>query len=400
MILSRHHYLIILIAALGLSTMLILGWHTRANLLKSCDGGTVNRQQCFAEHIEQILSTKGLDAAFDTLLTFSQQDVSFASACHGNAHELGKVAYRDFVSGTPITSTRKMSYCGYGFFHGFVETMFAERGDVAEVVSFCRSFDNQTGGVTGGANACFHGIGHGVVDGTDPRSFSNPSAMIRPGMELCARLPDEPVVQYVCRAGAYNSLEILSTDAKYNLKSLADDPYAFCHSEPRTRQDACYVNMIPAVLRITKNDVVEATRYLLPRITHPDDFTVDGFHVDELVVLGLFHEFVRLNSGDQEKILKGVELCRDLPSDRLHLACIQGLSGGYMKYDTPESAYENWRVFCGSTSLREDERQACFKYVLKRIRLWYDENHATKICNDVPPAYQDFCRIREKTKSL
>ncbi len=397
MILSRHKFLSILIAVLGLFAVLILGWQVPAAPLKSCDGAGVNRQQCFAEQIEMALSTKGLDAAFDALIVFSKQDVNFATACHGNVHDLGKAAYKRFSLGEKIVYTQKMSYCGYGFFHGFVEELFAETGNLNKAISFCKSLgENLDGAATGGTTACFHGIGHGAVDGSDPNAWGNPSMMIRPAMELCKQLPKEQYAEYVCNAGVYNSLEIFSTDAKYRLKALAEDPYVFCNSEPHTRRDACYVNMIPAVLRITKDDVRVATSYIVPRITNPNDLSVDNFHVDEMVILGLFHELVRLNFGHPEAIAGGIALCREFSSDRLRLACVSGLAGGYMKYDVPESAYGNWRAFCDNSSLREDERQACFKYVLVRISLWYDEGRAKTICQSVPEQYQWYCKIKSK----
>ncbi len=397
MILWRHNSLIFFIVALGLSAVLISGWQARDDLFKSCDENGVNRQQCFAEQIEKVLSTKGFDAAFDALIVFSKKDANFATACHGNVHRIGEVAYKSFSLGEKIEYTQKMSYCGYGFFHGFAEALLAETGNLDKAIAFCKSLDgNLNGSASGGTTACFHGIGHGAVDGSDPRVWGDPAMMIQPAMELCKQLPKENYAEYVCNAGAYNSLEILSTDAKYRLKALADDPYAFCNSEPRARREGCYVNMIPAVLRITKDDVSAATGYILLRITNPNDFTVNSFHVDEMVVLSLFHELVRLNSGDQEKILKGIELCRGLPSDRLHLACVAGLSGGHMKYDAPQGAYENWRAFCDNSLLREDERQSCFKYVLVRISLWYDEGRALRICQSVPEHYQWYCKIKSK----
>ncbi len=395
MILSRHNSLVILIAVLGLSAVLMLGWHN-SNKLESCDGDGVNRQKCFAEQIEMALSAKGIDAAFDTLIVFSKKDTNFATACHGNVHDLGKVAYKRFALGEKIEYTRKMSYCGYGFFHGFAEELFVETGNLDKAIAFCKSLDgNLRGSASGGTTACFHGMGHGAVDGSDPNAWGDPTKMIQSAMELCKQLPKEHSAEYVCNAGAYNSLEILSTDEKYRLKALAEDPYAFCNSQPRTRRDACYVNMIPAVLRITKDDVREATRYILPRITYPNDLTIDDdFRVDAMVILGLFHEFIRLSFGHPEAIAKGIALCHEFSSDRLRLACVAGLSGGHMKYDTPESAYENWVVFCGSSLLREDEKQACFQYVLSKIHLWYDDARAKTICQSVPEQYQSYCKIR------
>lgn len=379
-----------------LSIVLFLLWSARPNFA-NCDEAGANRQRCFAEEIDKVLSAKGLDSAFDALVAYSNKDADFATACHGNAHEIGKVAYQLFAKGGEITYTSKMSYCGYGFFHGFVEALLDDTGNLKQAIAFCGSLgSNLKGSVSGGTDACFHGIGHGATDATDPRAWGNLGEMIAPAMELCKQLPKENYADYLCETGAYNSLEILSTDAKYRLKSLTEDPYAFCNSEPRARREGCYTNMIPSVLRLYTDDVGKASGYILPRIIYPDDITIGDFRIDEMVILSLFQEFLRLHLGQADLAAEGMKLCRGFSSDRLRLACIQGLSGGYMKYDTPETAYKNWLSFCEDAALHEDEQHACFGFVLERISLWYDRPHASAICESVPEQYKSYCKIEPK----
>ncbi|MDP3725914.1 MAG: hypothetical protein Q8R36_01820 [bacterium] len=392
MILKNHNWLLFPVSICATLVVFILLWQSHFPAAATCDETGVNRQQCFAEEIEKVLKTGGLSAAFDALIVFSKQDANFATACHGNVHEIGKAAYYRYADGEKIEYTPKMSYCGYGFFHGFMETLLIETGDFNKAVEFCTSFDeNFKSTISGGTNACFHGIGHGAVDGSDPRVWDDPSLMIREAMGLCAQLPKENYAQHLCETGAYNSLEILSQDSKYDLKSLSADPYAFCSHEPRSRRGGCYTNMIPAVLIIFHNDFKKVIQYMLPQITNPDDLTIGNARVDEMAILALFHEFIRLYFNKPEEIGNAIELCREFESDRLHFACIQGLSGGHMKYDTPESAYENWRALCENSSLHEDERRACFEHVLSRISLWYESDRAKRICQSVPKQYQNYC---------
>ena len=389
--LGRYKSEVLLVFVIVLPLVFISIWQSRASG-EVCDNAGINRQKCFAEEIDRILSTKGLDKAFDALIVFSKKDENFASACHANAHGIGKVAYLRFASGEKIEYTPKMSYCGYGFFHGFIIALFADTGSIDKAILFCKSLEAPSGSISGGTQACFHGIGHGTVDGDDPNIWGNPALILHPGIEMCKRLPKEDNAQYLCQTGAYNQLEFFSQDSKYKLKSLSDAPYSFCNSEPRARRQGCYTNMIPAVLRITKNDIGEAARYILPRITYPDDSTIDNFYVDEMVIIGLFHEFIRLHLGQPKIIIEGIKLCHEFSSERVRLACAAGVGGGYMKYDAPESAYDNWRSFCDNPALREDERQACYKYVLSRISLWYNAPRAKKICKSVPTQYRSYCK--------
>ena len=218
--------------------------------------------------------------------------------------------------------------------------------------------------------------------------------MIKSGMEFCKQLPQENYAEHLCQTGAYNSLEILSQDPKYKLAELADAPYSFCNSEPRMRREGCYTNMIPAVLRLTKDDVGKSADYILKNIIYPGDLTIDNFRTDEMVILSLFQEFDRLHFGKPEMTDDGIKLCRRFRSERIRLSCFMGISGGFMKYGAPESAYENWRAFCGNSYLAEDERVACFKYVLPRITLWYDKARAKDICQSLPARYEEYCKIR------
>ncbi|MCE9549079.1 hypothetical protein K8Q98_01635 [Candidatus Nomurabacteria bacterium] len=84
---------------------------------------TAEKYNCWRDELENILNRKGLSASFDVLAVLYETEPDFVSECHGYTHELGEKAYFLFSRYKNIEMTPKASYCGYGFYHGFIETM-------------------------------------------------------------------------------------------------------------------------------------------------------------------------------------------------------------------------------------------------------------------------------------
>ena len=126
--------------------------------------------QCWKDRIDQASDERGLDAAFAVLAEAYAQDPSFASNCHGFTHSLGQEAYQRFKNNELATISPKTSYCGYGFYHGFMEGLLHDGKNVAEARQFCIHINQQLNHKTSVWTPCLHGIGHGVTDASDPTS--------------------------------------------------------------------------------------------------------------------------------------------------------------------------------------------------------------------------------------
>ena len=286
----------------------------------------------------------------------------------------------------------KTYYCGYGFYHGFMETLLHASGNLEEAREFC-SYTEELTGLPSSWTACFHGIGHGAVDASDPRAWGSIEAIMEPGIELCKAVSETDFQLYLCVTGVFNSTEVLSTNPKYGIEDLNKDPYEFCQKQPDEFKEPCYTNMIPVVLRLSDDDFAKAARYVVENIQDPTQMTIDNYTVSEMVMLSLFHEFIRLNIQNANYIQDGLNYCRQLSQD-LHLACIEGLSGGHIKYGEPEREYVKALNFCGSDQLSKEERKPCYKHVLSRLRAWYSQEKARQICESVDPEYRMFCNYQ------
>lgn len=346
--------------------------------------------QCWQKELNTILVDKGLPATFDRLAELYSREPLFASECHGFAHETGKFAYQKFSEEENFELNSKTSYCGYGFYHGFMESLLQATGDVKKAEDFCKYVGEKLADeTTDGEGACYHGIGHGAVDGSDERSWGDPQAMIEPGLKLCELVSrgDESKYGklYRCVTGAYNAIEILSHDPKYKLEKFEKDPFSLCPTQKEEYKEGCYTNMLPAILILTKNDLLKSQKYI-------DGIKEVGYETRKPVTSGLWVEFVRMNlSGIDKNITNGINMCRQI-TEPLKLSCFYGLAEGFMKYGDPKDAYSKGLSFCAMQNLDEEERDICYNSILTRLRVWYSVEKSSQICQSVPTSYQKYCK--------
>ena len=189
-----------------------------------------NKKQCWESAMVDILNKKGLASAFDYVADLYDKEPEFAKDCHSYTHVLGQSAYEQFYESKNLEMSPKTAYCGYGFYHGFMETLMQSGKSHVEAKEFCELVDEKLAGYTDKTlTSCYHGIGHGIVDGSDPRAWGDAEAVIAPGLLICGKISDDSVIKYSCATGVFNSLAIALNFNQYNLKPDTDNPYASCY---------------------------------------------------------------------------------------------------------------------------------------------------------------------------
>lgn len=350
----------------------------------SCENKTDEELLCWRGLIQSALKKQGVAAAFDVI----EKAYSFYPDCHGFAHFIGEKAFKLFSDKKEITLGAKTHYCGYGFYHGFMEALLQSGGSMQEARSFCFYVGEKLAAVSSDARgACYHGIGHGAVDGGDPRSWGYPQKMIDPGLALCESVSETEREKYRCVTGVFNALEILSSDPTYKLKEIKEDPFSFCATQPETYKEPCYTNMIPVLLRLTGNNLQEVAHFIEAIEENEGDYEMRS-----VVISALFHEYARLYPEEMGDAKRGILMCRSLARE-LRLACIEGLAGGHMKYGKPKEEYRNGLAFCKSSALFEEERDACFRQIVSTLSVWYSREKAAAICRMVEDTYRQFCDL-------
>lgn len=356
-----------------------------------------NKPKCWEDILDRALDKKGLNSAFELIADLYDSYPQFAPDCHSYSHKIGIAAYEKFAKGQEVELSPRTYYCGYGFYHGFMETMFQREGEATRAQEFCayagKKLADQTSDAEG---ACYHGIGHGTVDGGDPQAWGDPQKMIEPGLKLCEQISKKREHLYRCVTGIYNAIEILSTDPKYNLTMMIQDPFWLCPSQPDKYKEGCYTNMLPALFRFTGYDFEKMMKIIekLPSAGDKEALDLLEHTVKGMVTLSLFFDYIMYNLQEPDyNAAKGVALCHSLKPD-LRLPCVEGLAGGHMKFGKPEQEYIQGLSFCGSEMLKDDEKDICYKYILVRLRLWYPLDKARMICQEVPEKYRKFCALR------
>jgi len=361
----------------------------------TCKNVTQGQAQCWEELLEKTLQDQGIGGALDIVASIYETQPD----CHAYAHRIGEEAYRLFSQGKDIALTSKTYYCGYGFYHAFMETLLQTTADLQEARKFCSYAGRQLSSqIQGTEAACYHGIGHGTVDGGDPRDWGDIEAMIRPGIQMCEKVAETEFQHYICATGVFNAIEILSLDPKYKLGILEEDPFWLCDRQSPRYKEACYTNMVPALLRTMQRDFPRMAGRIEAIQEKEGDYSVrnlesanqkdDTYAVRFIVISALFHEYAR---ADFDKAKEGIAVCRSLQDPRSRLACIEGLSGAFMKYGEPNMEYVKGLKFCNLDMLSQDEQTACFTHILSRLQLWYSSDKTNQICQSVPDRFQNFC---------
>ena len=335
------------------------------------------RLWCWQRLIQEKLRVKDLDGAFATLDAFTKQNPSELGSCHGLTHELGKQAYLLFNEQKDFALSPKTSYCGYGFYHGFMETLVHTTNDMAQARAFCQYADARLKYfIADAGSACFHGIGHGSVDDTpDPALWGDARAILAPALRLCERVSSDQYQLFRCASGAFNALEIISDQGRYNLSPNQKDPFWICRNQPEKYRRACYTQFLVAAMLVAHNDFVATAKFI-------NTIREDVYAAETLA--GLAVERVRLQKTDHGETIAA---CRSLPG-RFRISCITGFAEGFLKYGPPETEYVAATQFCASPLLSPEERRPCFDRVLSILRNFYTVEKSQKICLSVDKQYQ------------
>ena len=337
---------------------------------------------CWEDLIDLTLKEQGLGQAFEVVDSLYRTEPTFASQCHSYVHKLGEKAYYLFSESKDFQLSSKSSYCGYGFYHGFMETLLQKTKDMEQARKFCQYADDQLRKTTADAGgACYHGIGHGTVDGSDPRAWGDPQAMIKPALDLCEGISNDenPPPRYGklfrCISGAFNSLEILMDSSQYKLTADKNDPLSICRNQPDQYKEACYTQFVVSVMAVTGRNFEKSAEM------------IDTIPEDEYAVPTLQSLAVELAHQDQVDQQKNINFCRNL-STRFHIPCITAIAEGFLKYGPPQNEYKEAINFCSSPLLTEEERVNCFERVLSLLRNWYTQEKSQQICQTVDKKYQ------------
>ncbi len=358
---------------------------------KTCTSVSANNQQCWSELVRETIKTKGISQAFDLLTSLYDKEPSFQTICHELTHPIGQEAYFQFKRDNgfkDFSFSRKTSFCSYGFYHGFIETMLAQGGTPEEGKKFCdyihTKLSEQNLDIGG---ACYHGLGHGFADYTDYRDPKNPnrvSNVINLGIKYCSQIAPDKDNYNSCAEGVFNVVANYYINYLLLNKTLPQsdsNPFYICTQQKEVFK-GCYIYMSAVVEHMENNDFFKAIQTSLNYVSDPD--------ISVTIVKYISYDWAKQYT---------VSNSFSVPQSQCHQLlkkyweyCIIGFVDGLLDYAKPEHEYEPMLAYCQSSLLDTEEKSTCYKEVFMKLHQRYPLDKIKNLCPTVEKGYQKYCQ--------
>lgn len=340
----------------------------------------IQKLQCWEELIDSALKNQGVDKAFEIVEILYSSEPDFANDCHAFVHKIGEKAYKLFSNHQDFPLSPRTSYCGYGFYHAFMESLLRNGGDLNKAKQFCDYVDEQMGNTIADAKgACYHGIGHGTADNHNIKFWKNEEELVVPALKLCLKVaPDERFLNR-CASGVFNVMAINYNSHKLTLN--ASDPLWFCRQqENQVFKKTCYEEMNTALFALSRGEFIKAAKF------------IEGIYEDEYANSGIrsLAGVLGMSLVKNLEFTKTFDDCRTL-QQRLRLSCIKGFVGGLIEGGQPHQEYIKALKFCADHRLSEDEKAACYEETLWLSSQYYPKEKYQQICEEVDEKFRKNC---------
>lgn len=340
---------------------------------------------CMDPIFQNETETRGIDAAFATFTQLYSVDPSFQSICHYATHAIGQGAYQLYLRGDAITPLPQFSYCGYGFYHGFMIAMLYDTNDVSAARNFCSAMQAEDGGSESTLDSCLHGFGHGITELQDVKDWSDPLSVIGSELQICKEIGANANQQSMCAGGVFNSL-----GEEYQSLLLASstfegivDPqrvYGLCEEESyEPFKEACFRDFNSVLSTLTRKDFAAAVEQLESIPSQSDA---------ELAMVNYTDFRASLLQTDAQYQAAAAQ-CYDAPP-YLVSSCILGYVEGLMEFGTPGSEYVRAIAMCESEGVRQPEKSSCFEEVAESSQRYSAATYA-QMCASIPEGYRSLC---------
>lgn len=340
------------------------------------------RLECWKVLLEKKIEFEGIDKSLDLVdLIYKEDPVSGGAACHDFVHLIGKKAYDLFSQKIDFKISAKTSYCSYGFYHGFMESLVGQNQDIGMARDFCAYIDNQLSKKTANAKlACYHGVGHGWTNVHDENLWGDERAMVYPALAMCERVTSDPHELQICATGVFDSISAAYYNEAYGLRINKADPFWLCKEQKEKYKTPCYMDMAPAITWLGGYKLDKSLAYVS---------TVEAKYKN-LETDTLAEGNVKFLLRDKVPPLEAVKICRNLTND-LYISCISGLSGGFLQFGPPGKEYELGISFCNSDFLSKGEKDICFERIMRDLKVGISSTQYQSICKSLANEYLKYC---------
>lgn len=345
-----------------------------------------DKQACWERELTFTLEEQGASAAYELFVELYQDPDFSVVGCHSMAHKLGEAEYGIFLRHRDLSQLEfppETAYCGYGYYHGFIEHYLRDNPDYSLADRFCRSLvASLEDSVPRIRLNCYHSIGHGFVpEPVDIEVWGNPKALVAPALAACQNIPDHDAREE-CYQGAFNVIADWMWNDQFGLEYPEDEPLSICTLfEDAQVSDACYYEVAMRLNPLVQNDFLRAYEKYIAAI--PNEKTA-GTVLNSFAASALGARIVEDDFSDL------VLECRQLPAF-LQVDCMKGLTGAFIAHGEPEREYEKAIAFCSMGFLTEKEEDVCWWNVVRTFKGVYTPQKVAKVCSLVEAPYQKYC---------
>lgn len=341
---------------------------------------TENQQKtCWRFLLENTLKKNGLKKSF---VLFRELAQLLPNECHQFAHDLGEYAFQAHARGENVQLDEAASFCGYGFWHGFMAKMMKE-SDFEAAKKFCESMASSTPELTSTArDNCAHGIGIGLIpDPPPPELWGNAQPLIESALRYCSTIEKKDFMIDNCYSGVFHAIIDYMQKKQYGFHFDPTSPLALCLAQEEQYGVQCYYQVAAKLPSLTNRNLANVFQ-LLQQISDVHVFQ----HTFALAIMNFINQQM-----SNEDYLNFLEDCQKLDSTVSNL-CITGVIRSLFATGTPEKEYLKGIEFCSSKRLHDQDQLQCFEDVVKLSRLNYAEDKVRDICGTIEKTYHAICK--------
>lgn len=315
--------------------------------------------ECWAVDMTETLQKKGLSAAFDMFASLYANNPSFRGlSCHDATHILGAAAYKEYSDDHKAIDRPETSYCGYGFYHGFMEAMLLDQGPsrYGRVRDYCDALKTD-GHLNNLSGACYHGIGHAAFDSIPGDLWGDEEKMVQSALHTCEQVASGDLERAQCSTGIFNALAIADSAHAYNLTFRKADPMRICRVQNQRYQIGCYKELGIGVIR----------QYNLDRsasISFIESF--GNTDATAATLLGYVGDEVKRSIADIDLSLF-YSLCTSFTGPKNRFACDHGVLSGLREAGMPGKEYPLMFNYCALFAAGTD-RTECYSFSIAQTK--------------------------------
>ncbi len=341
-----------------------------------------SRQRCWIRMLRSTQKEQGTKSAFALLDKLYTEDVNFGGTCNDITHRIGGQAwslYKDHL--TDIVSPETL-FCNAGFYHGLMEVFISHGKNIEKAVAFCGDVNDILGSYSRlGVNACFHGVGHGVMELVGVHSLANWNSineLLSQGFDVCTRFEDEYATS--CINGMFNAVFTHYRDTPYKPQEYADNPFWFCPGVVSRWQRFCYEAMGANMLWEGKHDIAKSSVFIA-NLVPPDH---RQWALRTVIQETAFSSVTESNWDEYIKACLGL-------SGSLITLCTETFIEGLTDNGPPGKEFSPAVTFCESMLFTQEKRDACMKHLVMYTLRLYPAGDPEGTCNKFDERYRSFC---------